>query len=416
MGTSLLAPLRGWDLQRFVPSFWAKKQSSTELAPNNIGFSNPNRDPHGLHQAEPTSSWTDSVVRDGWSFLEQGKDWALENFRRIGDAVNFRDRQVAKVLDTILDPNTGAQVLNEVEAKFYLGDNLTAPSKKFFALDNVHYQKETIAVTEASGKASRQLQGYLLTPTTKADLAGCSSLCTILHGIRSGLDHNLDLVQKLLDKGNAVFIANYAGFPDNPIIGYPTKTSLVEDAQAILKHSSKLANGLPLKVITHSLGSAIATKALVETFSQEKLNPRLNITGLTLVSAWDSFDGLLDSMLANNAKPQDPHLAALVGYAKSSDEHRIRVKQATSKITESYWNTGANVQALLDLNARRPRSQQIKTWTVIHGENDPVVPIDLAKSLAQRIQNHWSVSNNCHFIPVKNAEHFQSNGVPAEFL
>ncbi|SEN27005.1 hypothetical protein SAMN05192583_2427 [Sphingomonas gellani] len=78
----------------------------------------------------------------------------------------------------------------------------------------------------------------------------------IFHGNASGADDAARWLSPLLNRGYGMIAAEYRGYSGNP--GRPDEAGLSADADAFYAHALAIANGRPVIVIGHSLGSGVA--------------------------------------------------------------------------------------------------------------------------------------------------------------
>lgn len=80
-------------------------------------------------------------------------------------------------------------------------------------------------------------------------------LLLVFHGNASDADGTVAWLRPLVEQGYGIVSAEYRGYSGNP--GRPTEPGLAADADAFFARAQTLANGRPIIVIGHSLGSGV---------------------------------------------------------------------------------------------------------------------------------------------------------------
>jgi len=99
------------------------------------------------------------------------------------------------------------------------------------------------------------LRGYYWPGAT-----GDPDIFLVFHGRNWNADMGANMAQHLVGAGNAVLVAGYRGFGDNP--GHPSEAGLLRDARAFIAEARTLAGpDARIWLVGHSIGAAVALQA-----------------------------------------------------------------------------------------------------------------------------------------------------------
>ena len=178
-----------------------------------------------------------------------------------------------------------------------------------------------------------------------------------LHGISNnrGYDHRVGLYKVLLACGYRVLAVDYRGFGDSSDVR-ATEETVVEDARvAISWLREKISDSEQFMVWGHSLGAAIACRAVAEENIEKVDNS--NIANLILESPFNNLeDEVFDVVFANKGK-----LSKSIGTLLPL---RKQLKKANMEFKSDAWISEIACPVLM-----------------LHAEDDDTINIDLARKL-----------------------------------
>ena len=184
------------------------------------------------------------------------------------------------------------------------------------------------------------------------------SWCVLyLHGVSNtrGYDHRVGLYKVLLASGFTVLAIDYRGFGDSSATD-TTEETVVEDARVAISWTrDRIGDGEHLLVWGHSLGAAIACRAVAEEHV-ERMN-KANIAAVVLESPFNNMEDELNNLLfASKGKI----LESVGKYFPL----RTQLKKARMLFQSDRWVCELCCPTL-----------------IIHAEDDDTIAIDLARRL-----------------------------------
>ena len=170
-----------------------------------------------------------------------------------------------------------------------------------------------------------------------------------------GYDHRVGLYKVLLASGFTVLAVDYRGFGDSSAAD-TTEETVVEDARVAISWTrDRIGDGEQLLVWGHSLGAAIACRAVAEEHV-EKMN-KADIAAVILESPFNNMEDELSNVLfASKGKV----IKAIGKYLPL----RAQLKKAKMLFQSDRWICEVCSPTL-----------------IIHAEDDDTIAIDLARSL-----------------------------------
>ncbi len=212
-----------------------------------------------------------------------------------------------------------------------------------------------------------------------------SSPIVYLTGINSSGGTKLRGLTAWGSSGIGSITANYNGFGETYGQAFNEQT-LIEDAKALILEAAKSSTSNKINIVSHSMGSAIATKALTELSSQGLIKKDVN---LVIVSGWDSFQKLA-SYHGNRWAMQLPIINKLVSAAFGES-----------------WETADNLKALVNNLSKRGLKLNLQIY---HGNKDTVVPIEYSQNLYKNLSDEFAKNQmSMSYSIIDGADHFSSH-------
>ena len=290
---------------------------------------------------------------------------------------------------------------------FLIDDTVPGLDPKQFPDYDVH----PIEIKNAAAKATLSKK-YIIEKPGKANRSS-----VLFHGVRT-TGRNLGRISKTLaDGGHRVYVGDSAGFGINKGTNVSEHT-LIEDHVQTIKQAS-IDNELgPINIVAHSMGSALATKAVERIFTQEAKTGNFNtkIDNLVLVSPWDQVSNLITDFYDSD---QDDKLRQVKNSLGENDNVSgvLKAPQDSAKaIAKSVFgvsfDTIASLFEILMLNDERPDEAKIKNIQIVHGKNDPFVSYQRSKNLIDLVATLSKIVKtgvpNARFVLVEDGNHFDA--------
>jgi alpha-beta hydrolase superfamily lysophospholipase len=218
-------------------------------------------------------------------------------------------------------------------------------------------QQEIYFPVAAKGQTKIILHGWWFAATTEKVLG----TVVFFHGNAENLTSHFLALSWLPRAGYNYFIFDYPGYGESQ--GQPTPESTVESGIAALKWVHDNKDSSPLFVYAHSLGGAIGHRAVIDA------KATVPVASLVLDGTFLSYRSM-----ARRKAQQSWALWLLQPFA---------------------WLLMSDSASAKDLLEQRPPIPLL----VIHGEKDPVIPIDQGQSLFDKSlepKQLWLVSEETH--------------------
>jgi len=139
-----------------------------------------------------------------------------------------------------------------------------------------HGDPTRIAVT---APGNRHVAGYYW-PGAPGD----PDIFVFFHGRHMNALTGAKFAQYLLGRGDAVLVASYRGFGDNP--GLPSEKAMMQDSRAFIAQARRLAGPQArIWLVGHSIGGGVALQAANENEKESAVKGAFIISGFTRVSA-----------------------------------------------------------------------------------------------------------------------------------
>ncbi len=140
----------------------------------------------------------------------------------------------------------------------------------------VHGAPTPIAVAAPD---KRSVQGYYW-----RGAPGDPDIFVFFHGRHMNAQTGAKFAQHLLGRGDAVLVASYRGFGENP--GLPSEKTMMEDSRAFIAQARQLGGPQArIWLVGHSIGGGVALQAANEDGKESAVKGAFIISGFTRVSA-----------------------------------------------------------------------------------------------------------------------------------
>ncbi|MDD9897875.1 MAG: alpha/beta fold hydrolase [Candidatus Melainabacteria bacterium] len=206
----------------------------------------------------------------------------------------------------------------------------------------------------------------------------------IFSGIRTSAYYKLDGAIKFAQAGIETVIGNYRGFGENFSERKANHQTMIEDAKSRLKAS--LVKSKRASVLGHSLGAAIASRALADLSDEHEIRS----CNFVAVSSWNSFKAVAPLL---GIKPFNSMLRS---YIQHLFQDKFDTSQNLCKVID---------KMVTSYQKNPPQAHEKFRLIVVHGNNDNHVSEEHARELKNTIetyvQNSVPKELQSHFLPVE---------------
>ena len=215
----------------------------------------------------------------------------------------------------------------------------------------------------------------------------------VLHGLGEHGGQYAPLAEAAVAAGLEVWAPDLAGHgrSDGERVLIHDLDDLVADAETLLRAIKVARPGVPVVVVGHSLGSAIATLLVGEIRPRPDTgggidDPAADVVGLVLAGSSLTTTGGLDALIASGIDPMD---------LRKDPGELVRDPDQAQRVREDplVWDGGLRPETLRALRAASSRTARLVAIgaldhlpvLLLHGEEDDIAPVEAAKQVADTL-------------------------------